>query len=59
MIESQTYGESLHILVDSVEVRLPQIKQALEDQGITCKNIRQTSPRMEEAFISMIRQIED
>jgi len=59
VIESQTYGESLHILVDSVEVRLPQIKQALEDQGITCKNIRQTSPRMEEAFISMIRQIED
>lgn len=59
VIESQTYGESLHILVDSVEERLPQIRQALEDQGITCKNIRQTSPRMEEAFISMIRQIED
>lgn len=58
VIEIQTYGESLHILVDSVETRLPQIKTILDDKGITYRNVHQTSPRMEEAFISMIKQIE-
>ncbi len=57
--EIQTYGESLHILVDSVDTRLPQIKQALDEHEITYRGVRQASPRMEEAFISMINQIED
>ena len=59
VIEIQTYGESLHILVDSVVDRLPMIKNALDDQAITYKNVRQKSARMEEAFISLIRQIEE
>jgi len=59
VIEIQTYGESLHILVESVGIQLPQIKKTLGDQGITYHGVRQTSARMEEAFISMIRQMEE
>lgn len=58
VFEIQTYGESLHILVDSGTKRLPQIKRALKKQGIPFRGARQASPRMEEAFISLIREIE-
>lgn len=56
--EIQIYGESLHILVDSVDIQLPQIKSTLNEHDIKYHNVRQTSARMEEAFISLIKQIE-
>ncbi len=59
VIEVQTYGESLHILVDSGEERLSQIESALKEQGIIYHNARLAPTRMEEAFISLIRQMED
>lgn len=59
VLEIQTYGESLHILVDEVGIRLPQITTTLDQQGINYHSIRQTSPRMEEAFISLIKRIEE
>ena len=59
VIEIQTYGESLHILVDSIDARLPLIKTALDEHAINYHNVRQTSPRMEEAFISIIKQVEE
>jgi ABC-2 type transport system ATP-binding protein len=59
VIEVQTYGESLQILVDDVSKRLPQITAALEEQGITYHSVRQTSPRMEEAFVSLIKQMDE
>ena len=58
VLEIQTYGEALHILVDSSEGRLPQIKNTLKENGLTYHGARLAPARMEEAFISMIRQME-
>ena len=57
--EIQVYGESLHILVDSVDIQLPQIKSILNEHDIEYHNVRKTSARMEEAFISLIKKIEE
>jgi ABC-2 type transport system ATP-binding protein len=59
VLELQTYGESLHILVDSGEVRLPQIEIALKKHKITYSSARIAPTRMEEAFISLIRQLDE
>ncbi len=56
--ETQTYGESLHLLVDSGQRRLPQIKRKLKSQGLAVRGIRIAPTRMEEAFISLIRKLE-
>ena len=58
VIQVQTYGESLHVIVDSAEDRLPELKQALEDNGIEFRSLRSAPPRMEEAFIFLINQLE-
>jgi len=58
VLEIQTYGEALHILVDSSEGRLPQVKNTLKENGLTYHGARPAPARMEEAFISMIRQME-
>ena len=58
VLEVQTYGESLHILVDSAGKRLQGIEEALKKHGLTHNGIRIAPPRMEEAFISMIRKLE-
>ncbi|MGC9400233.1 MAG: ATP-binding cassette domain-containing protein [Anaerolineae bacterium] len=54
--EVQTYGRMLHVFVDDVERRRPQIERALGNDGITCAGLREIEPRMEEAFISLIRR---
>jgi ABC-2 type transport system ATP-binding protein len=58
ILEVQTYGDSLHIRVDSARKRLPQIKRALKREGLGISSIRQAVPRMEEAFISLIKGME-
>lgn len=58
LIELQTYGESLHLLVDSAERRLPEIRALLEDRDIGIDLLRRGRLRMEEAFISLVRQRE-
>lgn len=58
MLEIQTYGESLHILVDSAARRLPQIRRSLKKEGISYRGLRQIAPRMEEAFISLISKMD-
>jgi len=58
-MEVQTYGESLHLLVDSAKERLPELKKALDKHDITYRGIRRTPARMEEAFISLIRQMDE
>ncbi len=58
VLEVQTYGEALHLLVDDGEHQLPKIEQALEEQGILIHGARLAPTRMEEAFISLIRRIE-
>jgi hypothetical protein len=55
VLEVQTYGETLHIFLDSAENRLPIIETALRDAGISYRGLRRAPARMEEAFISLIR----
>ena len=56
--EVQTYGKSLHVLVDDGQKRLPEIERALQEANIDLRSIRVAPARMEEAFISLIRKME-
>ena len=56
VLEVQTYGEKLHVFVDDVAKRKTQIEAALTSQGITHDSLREIEVRMEEAFITLIRQ---
>ena len=56
VLEVQTYGDLLHVFVDDAATRTPQLRQSLREAGITVQDLRQTRPRMEEAFISLIRK---
>jgi len=58
VLEMQTYGLMLHVFVDDVERRRREIEAALAGQGISCEGMREIEPRMEEAFISLIRKQE-
>jgi len=57
ILETQSYGESIHLLVDSAEKRIPEVQLALEENGVGIREIRSAPPRMEEAFISIIRKL--
>ena len=59
VFEIQTYGESLHLLVDSAELRLPEITAAMDEKGLTYRSARTAPARMEEAFISLIKRLEE
>lgn len=58
VLEIQTYGDLIHVFVDSIAQRRSQIEAALAAEQITPTNFRQTVPRMEEAFISLIGKME-
>ncbi len=53
--EVQTYGVMLHVFVDDPTQRRPEIESALAAEGISYQGMREIAPRMEEAFISLIR----
>jgi ABC-2 type transport system ATP-binding protein len=59
VLEVQTYGDLMHVFVDSVAQRRSEIEQALAAEQIRLTNFRQTMPRMEEAFISLISKVEE
>jgi len=56
VIEVQLYGDLLHVLVDDADRRMPLLRSALELNGVRVDGLRAIRPRMEEAFISLIRQ---
>ncbi|MFP4344135.1 MAG: ABC transporter ATP-binding protein [Anaerolineales bacterium] len=56
VLELQTYGRMLHVFVDDLQGRRGEIEQALAAKGIGCEGLREIEPRMEEAFISLIRK---
>ena len=56
VLEVQTYGDLLHIFVDNVAVRQSQLEAALAAEKVEVVSLRRTRPRMEEAFISLIRR---
>ncbi len=58
VFEVQTYGEALHVLVDNADQRLPEITAVLTQANIAYSGARPAPTRMEEAFISLIRQME-
>ncbi len=56
VLEVQTYGDLLHVFVDDAAERQPTIERALSAADISLQTIRQTRPRMEQAFISLIQK---
>ncbi len=58
VIEIQTYGEALHILVDSEDKRLASLEKTLAENNVTYRGLRRAPIRMEEAFLSLITQMD-
>jgi len=56
ILEVQTYGEKLHVFVDEVARRQPQIEAALSAVGISYSDLRPIEIHMEEAFISLVQR---
>lgn len=56
VLEVQTYAHLLHLFVDDATYRGREISAALAAQSIGVTGLRQIRPRMEEAFISLIRR---
>jgi hypothetical protein len=58
VLEAQTYGETVNLLVDNGVKRLREVEHALRKSGIKYRSVRIAQARMEEAFISLIRRME-
>ncbi|MEE8355692.1 MAG: ABC transporter ATP-binding protein [Anaerolineales bacterium] len=58
ILEVQSYGEALHVLVDSSSKREGELTKILKQNQLTIIEIRSASPRMEEAFISLISKLD-
>ena len=56
--EVQSYGEAIHVLVDTAADRTLEIRLAIERNQIRILELRKITPRMEEAFTSFIRGLE-
>lgn len=56
VLEVQTYGDLLHVFVDNDVDGMALVGQTLEGAGVQAQGLRRTQARMEEAFISLIRQ---
>jgi ABC-2 type transport system ATP-binding protein len=60
VLEIQTYGDQLRIFTHDTDGLMGRMRATLADAGIEVHDMRRTRPRMEEAFISLIRhQMED
>ena len=58
VLEVQIFGENLRVFLDPSERALPEIMTALADDRVSVRGIQKAEPRMEEAFISLIRKLE-
>jgi ABC-2 type transport system ATP-binding protein len=58
VLEVQTYGDLLHVFVEDAAAQQESLHAALVAEGIEVTGVRQTRPRMEEAFISLVRRQE-
>jgi ABC-2 type transport system ATP-binding protein len=58
VVEVQTYGETLRVMVVSTRKSLPAIKKELNQNKIEVLSIRVAPARMEDAFISLIHHLE-
>jgi len=57
--ETQTYGEAINLLVDNGAKRVREIERVLKRSRIKYRSVRLAPARMEEAFISLIRKMEE
>lgn len=56
VLEVQTYGDVLHVFAADVAAVEPALREALSSAHVPVSDIRRTAPRVEEAFISLIRR---
>ena len=54
--EVQSYGEMLHVFVDEIDSGKQVVSEALTQAGVAVQSMREVEPRVEEAFISLIRR---
>jgi ABC-2 type transport system ATP-binding protein len=59
ILEIQTYGEEFHLLVEDGEEQIKRIKKVLKKENIPYKDLRTSLPGMEEAFISMMKGMDN
>ncbi|MCS7286901.1 MAG: ABC transporter ATP-binding protein [Anaerolineae bacterium] len=50
----QTYGDMLHVFVDSAQQQAPEIKRLLESNGVMVQSIKPVPPRLEDAFAFLL-----
>lgn len=58
VIEVQTYGEAYHILVEDAKSQIRKIEQLFKKNKRSYRELRVSPPRMEEAFISLMKGLE-
>jgi ABC-2 type transport system ATP-binding protein len=58
ILEIQTYGSAVHLLVDDAGLRRSQVQAAMAAQSVQWSGMREIQIRMEEAFIYLIRRQE-
>jgi len=56
VLEIQTYGDQLRIFTHDTDGLMERLRSVLAQEGIEVRDLRKTRPRMEEAFISLIRR---
>jgi len=59
VMEVQTYGETLHLRVDSADKRLKEITKLLKKEDLPYRSLRPAPMRMEQAFLSLISAMEE
>jgi len=56
LLEMQTFGDQLRLFVRDADKAIEWTRSALAAQNIELLEVRRTQPRMEEAFISLVRR---
>ncbi|MCS7177732.1 MAG: ABC transporter ATP-binding protein [Anaerolineae bacterium] len=56
ILEVQVYGDRLHVFVEDPQQGEAIVREALARAGVSVESLRPTRPRMEQAFISLIRR---
>jgi len=56
---AQIFGDTIHILVDNAEKRLPEIKLRLDEEEVTVLEARQIEPGLEDAFVMRLTGLEE
>jgi len=58
VLEMQTFGNQLRIFARDADAVIERVQAALAEQDIEVLDVRRTQPRMEEAYISLVRRQE-